>query len=228
MIVHSDDSIQVTELRYIEREPGVDDFELVMQVSDRYIRIDDLTDDSGYIVYDDADRTIYSVSHFDKSVLIIKPFRFSEKESPAKHQVEFLELSDAPTVSGNKVFNYRVFTGEGDIEETCTEVQLVENLLPEVRAMMKNYLNVVSGQQVKMTDNKVTDVQTACYYIDQIYNTGAYYDKGFPIQEWHSNGRFKALTSFDTVVSSKLRFEVPDDYRQFSIDKNSKTELPGR
>ena len=222
------ESIQVTELRYIEREPGIDDFELVVQVGERFMRIDDMTDDSGYIVFDDDKKTIFSVSHFDRSVLVIEPFDFSKSDSPANYETEYLELSDAPAVSDNNVFNYREYTGKGKEEETCIEVQLVENLMPEVRRMLKNYLNVVSGQQVKMTDNKITDIQTACYFVSQIYNTGSYYDKGLPIQEWQSNGRFKALTSFKKVSSDKARFNVPESYRRFTIDKDSKMALPKR
>jgi len=216
---------QVYQLDYMEREPGVEDYEVVMLVSDRYIRIDQPGEDSGYIVYDDRARTIYSVSHFDKSTLVIKPFDFSEKNSPAKASVEYLQLADAPQVAGHSIYNYRVFSGEGENEETCSEIQLVENILPEVRSMLKNYQQVVSGQQVKMADNKITEMQNACFFIDQIYNTGAYYDKGMPIQEWHSNDRFRLLTSYKKVQVSPDRFKVPQHYRQFSIDRNSKMAI---
>ena len=215
----------VYQLTYLEREPGIDDYEVTMLVSDRYIRIDQEGEDNGYIVYDDSDRIIYSVSHHDKSVLVIKQHVFTEDKLPVKYQVEYLQLADAPTVSGNDIYNYRVYTGQGKNEETCTEIQLVENLLPAVRQRLKNYQVVVSGQQVKMTDNKLNDMQTACYFVDQIYNNGAYYEKGLPIQEWHSNERFKILSSYKEVEVSPGKFIVPEKYRQFSVDKNSKTFL---
>lgn len=229
-IVHAEiqGDVDVTELRYIEREPGIDDYEVVFLVSDRYIRIDDLADESGYVVFDAESGNIYGVSHFDKSVLVIEPFVFSEEDSPVRHEVEYLELTDAPEVSGNQVYNYRVYTGKDDNEETCIDVQLVENLLPEVRVMLKRYQEVLSGQQVRLTDNELNEIQTACFYIDQVYNTGAYYDKGLPIQEWHSNGRFKALTSFKKISAGLEEFDVPDDYRRFSIDRESRTVLPER
>ncbi len=213
---------QIYELQYIEREQGVDDYETIMLVSDRYIRIDEVGEDSGFIVYDDKEKIIYSVSHHDQSVLVIKEHSFSEKDSPAKYQVEYLQLADAPTVSGGNIFNYRIYTGEGD-EETCTEIQLVENLLPEVTGVLQNYQMIVSGQQVKMTDNKINDMQTACYFVDQIYNTGAYYEKGLPVQEWHSNGHSRILTSYKKIFVNKGKFTIPEKYRQFSIDNNSKT-----
>jgi predicted GTPase len=220
---------QVYQLSYIEREPGVDDYEVTMLVSDRFIRVDEQDEASGYIVYDDHDKIIYSVSHFDKSVLVIKEHRFAEKDSPVKPVVEYLQLADAPSVSGSEIYNYRVYMDDGkgaaESEETCTEIQLVENLLPEVRKILHNYQKVVSGQQVKMTDNKITDVHDACFYADQVYNAGAYYDKGMPIQEWHSNERSKILTSYKKIAVATDKFIIPKDYRQFSVDKDSKRPL---
>ena len=214
---------QVTELHYIEREPGVDDYEVTMLVSDRYIRVDELGESSGFIIYDDKKKTIYSVSHQDKSVLVINEKIFTDADAPAKHEIEYLQLADAPKVSGHDVFNYRVFTGEKGSQETCLEVQLAENLLLDVARLLKNYQNVISGQQVKMTDNKVSEMQTACYFIDQVYNKGLYYDKGLPIQEWHSNDRSKILASYKEVEVAKNTFMIPDDYRQFSVDNDSKS-----
>ncbi len=211
---------QVYELLYIEREQGVDEYETIMLVSDRYIRIDEQGEDSGFIIYDDKKKTIFSVSHQDQLVLVIKEFTFKEKDSPVKHEVEYLQLADAPTISGKNIFNYRVYTGKEN-EETCIEVQLVENLLPEVTSMLKSYQKIVSGQQVKMTDNKINDMQTPCYFVDQIYNTGAYYEKGLPVQEWHSNEHARILTSYKKTSVNIEKFTIPENYRQFSIGNRS-------
>ena len=213
---------EVYQLSYIEREPGVDEYEVTMLVSDRYIRIDETDEKSGFIIYDDKNKIIYSVSHHDQSVLVIKEHVYTEEDSPVKHEVEYLQLADAPMVSGKTIYNYRIFVGEGESEETCAEIQIVENLLPEVGKLLSNYQKIVSGQQVKMTNNKITDLQTACYFVDQIYNAGAYYKKGLPIQEWHSNERSKILTSYNKITVNKDKFTIPEKYRQFSMGKNSK------
>ena len=227
--VSKDKENTVYQLSYIEREPGVDDYEVTMLVSDRYIRVDEQDEASGYIIYDDRNKVIYSVSHFDKTVLLIKEHRFSEKDSPVKPVVEYLQLDDAPTVSGSEIYNYRVYVdngkGNADSEETCTEVQLVEKILPDVRKILHNYQKVISGQQVKTADNKITDIQNACFYADQVYNTGAYYEKGMPIQEWHSNERSKILTSYKKVSVAMDKFSIPESYRQYSVDKESKILL---
>lgn len=212
-------------LTYIEREPGIDDYEVTMLVSDRYLRLDEVDEDSGFIIYDDEEKTIHSVSHHDQSVLVIKEHAFTKDDSPVPYEIEYLQLADAPDVSGQKIFNYRVFTGKGDAEETCNEIQLVENLLPKVTALLANYQMVVSGQQVKMTDNKINDMQNACYFVDQIYNTGAYYKKGLPIQEWHSNERSRILISYKERPLDPVKFNLPEKYRRYSMDKNSRTSI---
>jgi|GEM_PF-1435322 len=222
-------SQEVYQLTYIEREPGTDEYEVTMLVSDRFIRIDEVGEESGYIIYDDKKRVIYSVGHQDQSILVIKQHEFSENDSPVKSNVEYLQLADAPTVSGKNIYNYRVFikTGAGvvDEEETCTEIQLVEDLLPEVRMILQNYYKVVSGQQVKMVDNKITEMQTSCFYVDQIYNSAAYYEKGLPIQEWHSNERSKILRTYNKISVDPDKFKIPKNYRQFSVGKDSKFSL---
>jgi len=220
---------EVYQLAYIEREPGTDEYEVTMLVSERYIRIDETGEESGYIIYDDKEKVIYSVAHQDQSILVIKQHAFSEKDSPVKANVEYLQLADAPSVSGKNIFNYRVFVNLGsgvvDEEETCTEIQLVEGLLPEVRKILHNYQKVVSGQQVKMVDNKINEMQTSCFYVDQIYNTGAYYEKGLPIQEWHSNDRSKLLTTYNKISVDADKFKIPENYRKFSIGENPKFSL---
>ena len=228
------DSEQVYKLSYLEREPETDEYEVTMLVSSRYIRVDEEGDNTGFIVYDDKDKIIYSVSHDDQSVLVIKQHVFSTADFPVKPTIEYLPLDDAPMVSGKNVFNYRVYINDNnseakidnESEETCLEVQLVENLLPEVRDILQNYQKVISGQQVKMADNKVTELQTACYYIDQVYDTGAYFEKGLPIQEWHSNEHSKILTGYSKVSVDSDKFKIPQGYRQFSIGASYPTIQP--
>lgn len=213
------DQTSAYELTYQEHEPGVDSYEVRMLVSKRFLRVDETDDDSGYIIYDDKLKTIYSVSHFDKKILVIKSSAFSAKDSGVKSSVEYLQLTDAPKVSGKNMFNYRVHTGDKQSGETCSDIQLVEGLLPEVTAILKNYQQVISGQQVKLVKKTIKEVQTACYLVDQIYNDGLYYDKGLPIQEWHSNDKSRILLDYKKVMIKAHLFDLPAGYSRFSISE---------
>jgi hypothetical protein len=219
-----DDQQQAYRLEYIEREPGTDEFETSMLVTERYIRIDQPGEAEGFIIYDDKEKTVYSISHHDESVLVIKQHKFKPADSPVKHEVEYLKLLDAPEIDGHPIFNYRLYV-KGDEDMTCAELQLAEKLLPEVTKMLKNYQMIVSGQQVKLTDNKISEMQTPCYFIDQIYNSGDYYERGLPIQEWHSNDSSRILTSYKKVTVNGNQFKIPEEYRRFSIDKDTKISI---
>jgi hypothetical protein len=134
-------------------------------------------------------------------------------------------------VADKRMFNYRVFVKQDDAASTkkkevnCMEIQLAEDLFPKVRTLLQNYQKVISGQQVKMVDNIVNEIQTPCFYVDQVYNEGNYYKKGLPIQEWHSNDKFKALTSYKRIEVDMSIFTIPENYRQFSMDIDSKRSL---
>jgi len=225
------DLITVTQLSYMEREPGIDDYNVTMTISNRYIRIDEAGEESGFIIYDNRDKTIYSVSHEDNSILVIKEHLFSKNASPVESFIEYSPLFGAPKVAGKNMFNYRIFvranvSGSNKNDEmNCMEIQLAEGFLPKVSKLLQNYQKVVSGQQVKMVDNKLTEMQTPCFYVDQVYNEGDYYEKGLPIQEWHSNGKFKALTSYKEKEVDSSIFSIPEGYKQFSMDVNSKRFL---
>jgi hypothetical protein len=77
-----------------------------------------------------------------------------------------------------------------------------------------------------MVDNKISEFQGACFYADQVYNTGTYYEKGLPIQEWHSNDRSRILTTYDKISIDPAKFKYPESYRQFSVDRDSKFSMP--
>jgi hypothetical protein len=131
--------------------------------------------------------------------------------------VEYKELNDAPMISGKKVYNYRVSASTTVTNETCMDIQLVPGLLPEVANMLQDFQSLVAGQHISNLANTPDEFQTPCYLVDQVYNKGDYYNKGLPIQEWHSNGKTRQLINFgDSRVDAEI-FNIPPEYRQYSL-----------
>jgi hypothetical protein len=209
----------VYELMYNEQEPGTDVYKVRFIVSDKYIRIDDVGDESndggsGYIIYDHYKRTIYSVSHFDKSILVIPYYEFKSPVIESGIKVNYKALTDAPKISGKTVYNY---TAHAESEK-CMDIQLVSGMLPKITKILKEYQGVLAGQQVKVLKTTPAEYQTTCFLYDQVYNDGKYYEKGLPIQEWHSNGKQRVLVSYkETKVDSSI-YDLPSGYREYSLD----------
>ncbi len=204
------------ELIYKEQEEGVDPYLTRMTVSEYHLRIDDLTDASGYIVFDAKARKIYSVSHQDRAILVISENSFKRPVISDKLVTQDKTLDDAPEVAGKKVHDYRVELSTNDGKQLCTSIQYVPGLLPEVGNMLHAYQQLVSGNAVKTLSNTPVEMQTPCILSDQVYNQGEYYTRGLPILEWHSNGRQRYLESYKPVQIDARLFELPKHYRQLN------------
>ncbi|MGB5641966.1 MAG: hypothetical protein WBO16_02625, partial [Gammaproteobacteria bacterium] len=97
------------------------------------------------------------------------------------------------------------------------DIQLVPGLLPQAADSLRAFQKIVSGQHVINLEKTPDEFRTPCYLVDQVYNKGDYYSKGFPIQEWHSNGRMRQLLDYkETEVDTSI-FTIPEEYRQYSL-----------
>ncbi len=214
---HAAEKVSAYEILYNEQETGTDVHTVRFVITERYIRIDDLSDDSGYILYDNKENKIYSISHFDKAVLVIPAYNYEKPDMQGKVNKVYEPFLDAPKISGKTVFNYRV-NSSSDPKDVCVDIQLVPDLLPEVTKIMRQYQKVVTGQQARSLKNTPEEYQTTCFIYNQVFNDGEYYLKGMPIQEWHSNGKKRVLTSYKKKdVDAKL-FEHAEEYREYSLE----------
>jgi hypothetical protein len=216
-LVYADNSSKGTKLVYLEREQGVDPYYVTYTVTSDFIRIDDASDTSGYIVFNVLENKIYSVSHYDKSILIIPEYRSDRSQPDVKTRIEYSKMEDAPTISGKPVYNYRVSAESEEDSSVCMDIQLVPDLLPEVASVLQKFQALVSGQHVYNLDNTPSEYHTPCYLVDQVFNTGEYYEKGLPIREWHSNERMRQLVNFEAIDVNPAQFIYPLDYRQYSL-----------
>ena len=97
------------------------------------------------------------------------------------------------------------------------DIQLVPGLLPEVSKSLQSFQKIISAQQVNSLEKTLDEYQTPCYLVDQVYNKGDYYSKGLPVQEWHSNEKRRQLMNFEDAEVDAAIFEIPQEYRQFSL-----------
>ena len=204
-------------LVYQEQEEGVDPYLVTFTVSGDYIRIDDDSDNSGYIIFDINNNRIYSVSHFDKSILVIEQYPETKHNPDFEIDIKYRVLENAPMISGKQVFNYRVKAIASEASDICMDIQLVPGLLPEVSKSLQSFQKIISGQNVNSLENTPVEYQTPCYLVDQVYNKGVYYSKGLPIQEWHSNEKRRQLMNFENAEVDAAIFKIPQDYRQYSL-----------
>lgn len=215
--------IPAHEIVYVEKEEGTDFYTVKYTVSEHSIRIDDSAEpdeaESGFIIFDLKKEIIYSVSHFDKTILVIPKYDYSSQKNNIQSTVTYEKLDDAPSISGKQVFTYKLLAKTDNGLEKCLDLQIASGLWLDVTAKLKQYQTVVAGQQIKTIDTIPNEYQTACYMLDQVFNKGDYYDKGLPVHEWHSNNRVRYLKSFEKVVVYEQYFLLPKEYKQFTLEE---------
>ncbi len=211
------DTARAVKLIYKEFEQGVQPYQVTYTISAEHLRIDDDADQSGFIVFDSIQHKIFSVSHYDNSILVIANDDAEGAEPELQVDIEYKPIEGAPRISGRPVYNYRVKAVTDTSSETCTDIQLVPGLFPKAAALLQLFQQRLSAQQLMNLAKTPEELRTPCYLVDQVYNTGEYYNKGLPVQEWHSNGRNRQLLNFEETEVDSSIFTVPADYRQFSL-----------
>lgn len=211
------DTMNALKLSYQELEQGIDPYIVTYTVTGDYMKIDDEADDSGYIIYDINKNRIYSVSHQDQAILVVPEYPEQNFKPDFNIDIEYEIFKDAPTISGKQVYSYRVNAATDTKSETCMKIQLVPGLLPDVAGSLQGFQRLMSGQQALTLEQTPEEYRTPCYLVDQVYNRGEYYSKGLPIHEWHSNERMRQLLNYEEVEVNASIFDIPKDYRQYSL-----------
>ena len=104
------------------------------------------------------------------------------------------------------------------------DVLLAEGLLKDVTAVFYSYQRTLTGQQSRLLKATPMEYQSSCFLSDQVFNEGDYYQKGLPIQEWHSNGKSRLLVSYRQVKVDPLIFQLESGYQNYSLDGLAKVD----
>jgi len=199
-------------LSFIESSPD-GDYPVRMLVSEKFLRIEDGDMQDGFIVFDRAARTIYSVSHTGMSTLVLhaRPVTLSAPKQ-FEHKV-VREKETLPPVDGKTVTHYRLLTNR----ERCFDVYAAEGLLPEAVMALREYHETLAGEQAKMQKNMPAGLQSACDLADQVLLPTRYLAHGFPVRQVNRAGVTRQLVSYKRDVQvEKGIFDLPKDYKQIT------------
>jgi len=205
------------ELIYEEQEVGTDLYHVKFTVTDHYLRIDQLGDLSGYVIYDAVKHVIHSVSHHDKTVLVIPVYAYQKPDMSKLVNVQYFSMPDVPKISGKTIYSYQVVSSDKN-KQKCMDIMLAEDFMPEVTRVFASYQKILAGQQSRLLEATPEEYKNSCFLYDQIFNEGDYYHKGLPIQEWHSNGKSRLLVTYKKVKVDPEIFRSEESYEKYSLD----------
>ncbi len=199
-------------LSFTESSPD-GEYPVRMLVNEKFLRIEDGDTQDGFIFFDRAARTIYSVSHAGKSTLVLhaRPVTLSAPKQ-FEHQAE-REKETLPPVDGKTVTHYRLLTNR----ERCFDVYAAEGLLPEAVAALREYHETLAGEQAAMQTNIPIGMQSVCDLADLVFVPARYLEHGFPVRQVNRAGVTRQLVSYKRDVPvEKGIFDLPKDYKQIT------------
>lgn len=205
---------RATLLEFSEQEGGGEPYATRMLVTDNYLRIDDGQGGDGFILLDRPARTIYSVSHPDKTVLVIVP-RKIELAPPAvfEHAVE-RDHEPYPPVAGVPVRRYTLSTNQ----QRCVEVFAADGLLPGAVAALREYQDILAGEQAFTAARRPKELQQDCALADDVFVPARYLGFGFPVKQTNYTGKARDLIDFRTgVAAERGLFDLPAGYRRYTL-----------
>jgi hypothetical protein len=203
-----------TVLSFEEREAEGETFATRMLITSGHLRIDDGAGTDGYILLDRAARTVYSVSHADRRIVVIEPLPVTLAPPKRFEHRSERDPEAYPPVGGHKVTHHRLYTNG----VLCQQVFAAEGLLPEALVALREYHGILAGEHAQALPGAPAEMRTDCDLADEVFLPQRHLDHGFPIHQRRRDGRARELTDYrsDAAVERAL-FELPADYRHFRI-----------
>ena len=201
-------------LSYEEREAGTDIYTVRVLVSPGYVRFDDGYAASDFALLDRRSRTVFSVSHEDRSILVIE-YQPGDVALPPDIKLTETRTPDdaAPAIAGKQPVHIN-YLASGDL---CFQAVTVPDVMGDAVAGMAEYAEVLAERQLNNMESVPESMQTPCFLSRYVYAAARQYRDGLPVQEWDDTGYFRTLTDFseNETVPAAL-FELPGAYERFS------------
>lgn len=200
-------------LSFTESSPDAAPYPVRMLVNDQFLRIEDGDLRDGFILFDRAAKTVYSVSHTDKTTLVLRS-QAVKLDAPKTflHKVE-REAEKLPDVGGKTVSHRRLFTNG----ELCFDVYAADGLLPEAVEALREYHRALAGEQAVMQASVPSGFQSACDLAEFVFLPARHLEFGFPVRQVNRAGVTRQLVDFKVGVPvEKGLFDIPADYKQIT------------
>jgi len=205
---------QVSLLSYEEQEAGTDVYLVRVLVSPGFLRLDDGYAESDFALLDRHEKTIFSVNHEDRSIMVIEN-QPSDATLPPDIKLAITRRPDneAPAIAGKQPEHLQYLANE----EVCYQSVTVPGLLEDAVTGMVEYAEILARRQLNNMQSIPLDMQTPCFLTRYAYAPARHLQQGLPVQEWDNTGYSRTLVDFsDSETMPLALFELPDDYERFS------------
>lgn len=185
-----------------------------MLVSDGWLRMGDARQD-GYVLFDRATGTIYSVNLSGRQIVVIPPFN-GEVDPPLelRYDEHRTEDADAPLIAGAKPLHV-AYEVNGRV---CYEAVVVPGMLEAARRAEADYLRALAAEQRAHVGKLPVDQLDACELARHAFAADRHLVAGYPILVWDASGSRRELVGYDTGLElDPALFELPVQFDRIDM-----------
>ncbi len=198
---------------YQEEEKGVEKpYTTRFIANSQYLRIDEGTNKSSYVLFDRADKIVYSVVHDQGTIMMITSKPVIGK-LPKEIKIDIQKVIDVktPKIAGRQTMQFKHLANSKE----CVTYIVVPNTLGQVVSAIREYRSVLAGQHALNITKTPKDLRDDCFTAFNIYKHSAHLKHGLVVSEW-SKKKKKQLIDYkqDAQVDRSL-FELPSNYKRF-------------
>ena len=203
-------------LYFVEHEPGAEPYRTRMIVTAGFLRMDGGADDVDFLLFDRADGTLYNVTGADRQILVIPPRPMDAKPPPnLTHKVE-RDSAAFPAVGGHEVSHYELLTNG----KRCYDLYAAAELMPDAVAALRQYREVLAGQQAKTLPMTPPEMQSACDLANNVFLPTRHLEHGFPVRLVDMTGKTIELVDYNTEFrATAAMLRLPADYKRLTIEE---------
>lgn len=210
------DQVDAGMLVYKVSEPGGAPYFTRFLVTPEFVRVDDPEDSQGFVIMNRDDGEILSVSHEERTMVVVDPEKAATDEQAAvklKRTIGAVEAG-TPKIGGVQPVHIN-YTVEQDV---CQQAVVAPDLLPAVREGVVQYYQRLSDQERITMALMPADMQVRCDLAIYRDDPASAFSDGLPVIIWYPDGRRWELVDFDdsTMMSLQL-MQTPDGYSRQAI-----------
>ena len=199
----------MTELDYLDQDPGTAAYPTRILVNKNFMRMDSGKDAADFILMDRHVGTIYNVIRSEANIYRYNPHPLTMAQpTPWKIQQQVKQLPG----------NTRKFT-LGVNGKSCMEITAAGKLLPDVVSALATYRQTLTSVEVLTWQRTPPEMRDECDLLQHVFEIRRTLQYGLPIEEVYANGRSRRYVSHRTRASQAALFQLPPKYQMINTDQ---------
>jgi len=193
----------MTELRYIDQDPGDPPYATRILVTPDYLRMDTGEDDGDFVLLDRRQHKVFNVMRESRLAMVFVPATLPPRPESWKSR-----LLVKPHTQGAQRYSLLV-NGQ-----TCSEGVVDRHAVPDAARAMAELKSVLAATQYRVWRDTPTDLRHDCDLANLVWEADSALRMGLTLEEREFSGRSRKLQGRSSAPVKPELFRLPDGFAE--------------